>query len=1162
MKKKRIRVPVPNRVLLKLWKIMRLSVFFLLFFVAQTFATVTYSQQTRLTLKMQDAKVLDVLSKIEDKSEFFFLFNQKLVDVERLVNVDVQNENIDKILSRIFENTNVSYLVKDRQIILTTANPGNNPVEQQKSVSGKVTDSTGASLPGVSVVVKGTANGTITDTNGMYSLSNIPKNTNLQFSFVGMKTQEVTVGEKTTINVSLAEDAIGLEEVVAIGYGTQKKATITGSVTVVDMKPLTSIPTGNAGIALQGQASGVTIIGSGAPGGRTDIFIRGVTSFGDTRPLVIVDGVPGSLDNLNMNDIESMQVLKDAGAASIYGVRGSNGVIVVTTKKGSGEPTVSYNGYFGVQVPLQGNVFNLLNSEDYARLYKQVDPGTILFANGLPDYTYAGPGVAGIAMAGDPAVDPSKYIFDAANPGNDYLIQKINKSGTDWFHEVFKPALEQSHSLNINGGTDKANYLFSLEYLDQQGTLIETFLKRYSARVNTQFKINKNIRIGENAYVFYKQNPGFSNMSEGNAVSMSYLMSPIIPVYDIMGNFGGTWAGPELGANPSNPVANQKRTVNNRDNTWDITGDIFAEVDFLKHFTARTSFGGTIDNQYYYNFTFNQYNEKQGHNSTNNFSENALYNSSYIWTNTLKYSNTFGKHSVNILAGSEAINNYGRSLGGGSWDFFSTNINYLILNNGVSNITNYSRAYSNGLFSLFSRLDYSYNSKYLLGATLRRDGSSVFGSAQRYGLFPSFSLGWRVSSEGFMKNVSFINDLKLRGSYGILGSQANVDPSNAYSLYGSGFGTTAYGISGSPNSVQVGFAQATIGNPNTGWEEDIITNVGLDATILNKLSVNLEWYKKAINGLLFPMTLPATAGNATPPTVNIGDIQNTGFDFSTTYHSKVGGNFKYSVGLNVTTYKNKVVRIPDPGYFDVADTRIGSMVRNQVGHPVGSFFGYEVIGLFKDDADVSNSPEQTDAEPGLLKYKDTDGDRKITPDDRTFFGNPNPDFTYGINLGMSYKDFDFSGVFYGSQGNDVMNFVRNYTEFFGSSQGKGKSNVLLNAWTPQNSNSTVPKAQINSSFSADGVINSYYLENGSFLKLRSLLLGYNIKPATLKRYAISGFRIYLQATNLFTITKYSGLDPELGGNMGGSQSSSSFGIDYGNYPNNQKNFILGVNVKF
>ena len=426
-------------------------------------------------------------------------------------------------------------------------------------------------------------------------------------------------------------------------------------------------------------------------------------------------------------------------------------------------------------------------------------------------------------------------------------------------------------------------------------------------------------------------------------------------------------------------MANQARTVNDRDNTWDIVGNVFAEVDFLKHFSARTSFGGTVDNQYYLSFNFNQYNEKQGHNGENSFSENAAYNTSYTWTNTLTYSNIFGRHNVKLLIGSEAINNTGRGIGGGSKNFFSTNFNYLILNNGVSGITNYSNAYNSALYSLFSRLDYSFNDKYLLGATLRRDGSSRFGSDKRFGMFPSFSLGWRISNEEFMKNLAFINDLKIRGSYGVLGSQANVDPANAYSLYKSGFSSTSYSINGSPNSVFVGFAQGTIGNSGTEWEKDIITNIGIDATILqNRLSFNLEWYKKAINGLLFRLALPATAGNAIAPTVNVGDIQNTGLDFTTNYRGTINQSFGYNIGLNITTYNNKVIRIPDPGYFDCAGTRMGDMVRNEVGHPVGSFFGYEVIGMFKSEEEVINSPTQTDAEPGLLKYRDVNGDGAIT----------------------------------------------------------------------------------------------------------------------------------------------------------------------------------------
>lgn len=1052
------------------------------------------------------------------------------------------------------------------------------PVVADVSVSGQVTDATsGERIPGVSILVKGSSLGTVTDTDGRYQLTVPSANAVLVFSYVGYVGQEVPVGNQTSINVRLQVDQRTLNEVVVVGYTSQRKKDITGSVAIVDATALKTIPTGSAAQGLQGQAAGVTVISAGAPGGRNDIFVRGVTSFGNTQPLVLIDGVQGDINNINQNDIESIQVLKDAGAASIYGVRGANGVVVITTKKGkSGAVTLSYDGYYGVQLPKSGNVFNLMNSTDYARITKQVNPATKLFANGLPDFTYAGPGVTGIAMAGDPAVDPAKYNFDPANPNTDYLIQAINKTGTDWFHEIFKPAPIQSHNLTASGGTTNASYLFSLGYLNQQGTLLETYLKRYSVRLNTQFNLRKNIRIGENLYGFYKQNPSFNNLTESNAIANSFRIMPVIPVYDIAGQYGGTWLGPEFGEG-ENAVAQRKSTVNNRSNAWDIGGNVFLEIDFLKNFTARTSFGGLIDNQYGYSFAPNAYHSKVGHNSETAFNENSAFNSNTTWTNTLTYQREIGKHSVKVLVGSEAIRNYGRSVGGGSKNFFSTDPDYLFLSNGTTNITNYSNAFVNTLYSLFSRADYVYSDRYLVGVTVRRDGSSVFGSNKRYGIFPSYSLGWRISNEPFFGKPSSINDLLLRASYGTLGAQTNVNPANAFSLYNSTFSTSYYDINGTSSSSQQGFRQSRIGNPDTGWEQNVITNIGLDASLFNnRVSISAEWYKKSINGLLFPLPLPATVGGATPPTVNIGDIQNKGWDFSVTYRYTMNRDLSFGLRANVSTYKNLVVNIPDPGYFDVAGSRVGTLVRNQAGHPVGSFFGYDVIGLFQSDQDVKSSPAQTDAAPGRFKYRDVNGDGKITPDDRTFFGNPNPAFTYGLNLNLTYRRFDLSGIFYGSQGNDVINWVRYYTDFMGTSVGKGKSNVLLNAWRPDNLNATTPIAESAGSFSTNGAFNSYYKENGSFLKLRTLTLGYSFDPALLRKVGITKLRVYAQAANLFTLTKYSGIDPELSGSVGGNpassvfgngyatgtQSSATFGIDYGNYPNNQRNFLLGVNFSF
>ena len=619
------------------------------------------SLSTKISLELENGSLKEALKKISNEADVSFAYSSNYIPSNEKLSIQVKEEALERVLKKVLFPFSLGFQVSEGIILIEKVDkkiePDTEPAEsaekqhgpREQVIKGKVTDNRGQPLQGVSITVKGTSLATVTNETGDFTL-NAPENGILVFSFIGYAVKEVLINSQLMINVELKATVEELGEVVITGYSAQKKKDITGAVAVVDIRAMKSIPAGSASQALQGQASGVNVISSGAPGGRNDIFIRGVTSFGNTQPLIIIDGVQGDLNNLNINDIESMQILKDAGAASIYGVRGSNGVIVVTTKKGkSGQPILSYDAYIGIQTPPQGNVFNLLNSEDYARLYKEVNPGTILFANGLPDYTYAGPGIAGTAMAGDAAIDPAKYNFDAANPENDYLIQKVNKTGTDWFHEIFKPALMQSHNLTASGGTDKSNYLFSLGYLNQQGTLIQTFLKRYSARINTQYSIRKNIRIGQNAYLYYKQNPGFSNLSEGNAISLSYRTLPIIPVHDINGNYGGTWLGPELGT-VENAVAVQERTRNNRNNVWNITGNAYAEVDFLNHFTARTSFGGSILNQYSFNFGFNTYNDKQAHTLSNSFNENALYNSNYTWTNTLNYNQVFGKHNVKILA--------------------------------------------------------------------------------------------------------------------------------------------------------------------------------------------------------------------------------------------------------------------------------------------------------------------------------------------------------------------------------------------------------------------------------------------------------------------------------------------------------------------------------
>jgi len=968
------------------------------------------------------------------------------------------------------------------------------------------------------------------------------------------------------------------------------------------------IPSGTTESLLQGQASGVTVINSGTPGGGSNVRIRGITSVGSTDPLVIIDGTPASMHDLNVNDIESMQVLKDAGSASIYGVRGSNGVIIITTKKGrTGRAKVSYDGYYGVQLANKDG-FHIANSAEtmaatQATYDNSSQPGAHKQFNAssptnpsIPNYIFGTGGVPGAA-----SVDPSKYAL--------YTDQYTQSSqpGTDWFHEVFRDAPIQSHNISVSSGSDRSSFFFSVGYFNQQGTLIETYLKRYSARINTVFNVSNKIRIGENAYFFYKQNPGFNNQNEGNGISMSYRESPLIPVYDIRGNYAGT--GSQGLGNAQNPVANMRRTHQNKGNDYQAIGNVFGEVDFLKNFTVRTSFGGTIDNYYWSQFSYTAYENAENNKNPNSFQENFGFNSSWTWTNTLTYNKIFKEHSIKVVAGTEAIENYGRATRGTRSGYYITNPNDLTvdpnlftLNFGpptgqtTGNIDQYGNEagpYANSLWSLFARADYAYKEKYLLSATIRRDGSSVFAEDQRFGTFPAVTAGWRISNEDFMKDVSWIRDLKLRGGWGKLGSLSNIRATNAFSLYNQAAANSYYDIGGANSSSALGIYASQIGNPNTTWEEDVITNIGFDASLFKRFEFSFEWYQKSINGLLFKPAADVTvAGGADPAFINAGDIKNTGVDATATYHGNaVNNELSFDVSLNITSYHNEVIALP-PGikYYDPlsdGSTRIGAFSRLQAGQALGAFFGYDVVGYFMDAQDVAKSPTQQDAAPGRLKFRDVNGDGAITVDDRTFFGDPNPDFTGGLNLSATYKGFDLSAFFYASVGNDVINYVRFWADFpqvwdgavskdavYNSVKlvdGSGNpapvlikdntNNYIINPDAHvSNPDARVPVLERASNFSTTNNFSSYYMEDGSFFKCKSLMLGYTIPQTKLKKYGIDRLRVYVQALNLFTATKYTGLDPELtGSNL---SDNRSFGVDFGNYPANQKGFNFGVNLSF
>jgi TonB-dependent starch-binding outer membrane protein SusC len=1058
----------------------------------------------------------------------------------------------------------------------------------QSSITGRVLNNTDKQpVVGATVQAKGGKSATITGQDGSFTLTSNQKVSNIVITIVGYETITVAVKGNDVGDVMLATSTTSLNDVIVTGYTTQKKKDITGAVAIVDVGDAKKITTTSSEQLLQGQAAGVTVINSGAPGAASTVFVRGISNFGNTAPLYVVDGVQvGDMSLVNPNDIESINVLKDAGAAAIYGISGGNGVVVVTTKRGhAGKATITFDGYYGTQQPLSGNPFHLMNPVQQSQLAftagdlatQNLYPGgagvipTYGFHGGAPVGTFPAAGVTN-----DPAIE-QYYNYDPNNPGNDFLVQKYSQTGTDWFHQVFKPAPTQQYTLSASGGGDKSNYYFAANYINQQGTLLNNYEKRYQVRLNTNFAVKKYVRFGENLFVTYRENNGGYNgtqQQEGGSIAYIFREMPIVPVYDIKGQFGGAYAGPggEPLGNGSNPFAILSRQSTNNAHFVTAEGNVFAEADIAKYFTVRTSFGGLLYNQYYWGITYTPYEDYESHANPNGANEHEQMTSQYNWTNTITYKESFGLHNVSVLGGYEMKQFSGRYFDAYTQNLFSLDPNYVQLQFGSqanSPATSYIQQPTETQ-SFFARLDYNYNDRYLLGATVRHDGYSIFFPGKQWGTFPSVSAGWRLSQEDFLKNTSWINNLMLFGSYGIAGNNANIGANNAYSSYASGAGASYYGIGGGISSTLQGFYQNQNGNPGVTWEKDKMTNIGLTANFLNHFDLTVEWWKKAISGLLFTLPLPATVGGANSPVVNVGDVENKGWDISLDYHGRVGKDFTFKVGANITTYQSLITAIPSPGYFDFGYNRDLPIVRNEVGHPIGAFFGFQTMGLYQSDADAAKGATYKGAKAGSFIYKDVNGDGVIDNNDRTWIGNPNPKFTYGINLNASYKGFDFTMILYGSAGNKDYNYVKYWTDFYSTFQGGKNLDLYNKAAVVQgglvtNPGATLPAASYSQALGSS-TTSDFYVEDGSFLKCRVLQIGYTLLPSTVNKIGIDRVRVYVQATNLFTITNYSGLDPELvpslSNNGNGVNQSAAFGIDYGAYPNNQKQYIIGVNLTF
>ncbi len=1056
---------------------------------------------------------------------------------------------------------------------------------QGRKVSGKVIGSDdNLGIPGASVTIKGTTRGVSTDVDGNFSIDVRGGSDVLVISFVGYTTQEVSVGSQSTVNVTLQSDVASLEEVIVTGYSITNKKESTAAVSIVKAKDLKQVPSGNVEQQLQGRVTGVTVITNGQPGTNSIIRVRGFGSIGpagSNNPLYIVDGVPvGSTDFLAPDDIETTTVLKDAAAASIYGARAANGVIVYTTKKGtrnSKKIQVSYDGLYGVTDPNVNGAPKMLSPQQQAD-WTHVAYRNNAAANGtavqythpqygnqaqatLPDYLHAN-GINGIRGTVD--IEAIKAAA-AARPGEVFLI-KPNLAGTNWYDEITRMARLSRHNLGFSGGSENGRYYIGLSMQDQAGILINNNFKRYTARTNAEFDLGKRVRVGENFQFTYRQvlgqagdNGGLGIAQDESEILSAYRMPTVIPVFDELGSYASTKAAGFN--NPRNPV--RRLTMNNgNDRNFNINlfGNIYVEADPVKDLTLRSSFGVRYNNYFNRNYDYKYLGDSEPE-ASNAFSEGAGYNYSYVWTNTATYKLKFGSHGVNILAGIEALNDgKGRDMSGRGLNPFTMDLDYVNLSLVNTPVVSSSLYNGNNFYSLFSKVDYSLLDKYYVTGVIRRDGSSKFGENNRYGVFPAFSAAWRVTGEEFMKDIPFFTDLKIRGGWGQMGNSAAVNAANQYSLFASNRDRSFYPIAGENNGATEGYFRSRIGNPDAKWETSITTNIGFDATMLNgKLEAVFELWRKDTRDLLYNVPLPAVVGNsAAAPSVNIASMRNQGIDFQLINRGKIVGDLKYELTLNNSFLQNEITYLtPDIAFFGGNAYRGISPIRNQVGLPISSFFGYKVIGYFNSIEDVNNSPAQDGKGVGRFKYEDVNGDGKITPDDRTFIGSPVPKYTGGLNIGLTYKNWDFATYFNASLGNKIFNMSKWFTDFHGTFEGAGKGIRALDSWTPAlGDKAKAPIWESASNISTSGAENSWYVEDGSYVRMQNVSVGYNFANNLLSKVGLTRARVAVSANNIFTITKYQGLDPAVGGAV-----DTNFGIDVGNYPVT-RSFNVGVNLGF
>lgn len=1107
----------------KIWMTMRLIVF--LFFVSLIHVSASvYSQKTKLNIKVENASLQQVFKTLQEQSEFDFFYKNEQIPADARVSIHYQNEEVEVILDKILKGTGLTYHVIDKDIVISSQGVTNEMIDQQKGITGKVTDSSGGSLPGVSIVIKGTTTGTLTDANGSFSLQNVPAGATLQISFVGMRTQEIAWKGNSPINVALQEENIGIEEVIAVGYGKQTKRDVTGAISQVSTSKLEDLPVPQVAQKLQGQIAGVQINQTtGVPGQGMTIRVRGAASVNaGNSPLIVVDGFPisGSINDINPDEIESISVLKDASAASLYGSRAANGVVLVTTKSGTeGKTKVQFSSYKGIQVVPQKGRPDMMNAQEFAQFQKEYREDMATFQHTT------------IAI-------PTEY----QNPS-----QWAGK-GTDWYDVLLQRANIESYSLSISASKDKLKTSAILGYFNQDGVVINTKFERFSMRLNTEYQINNKIKIGVNLApsLSNSKNSGTDGMLWGGGIIQNAILtSPLSPYKNDDGTLPLTANTSGLFPNPNWYRVAQERSTNTK--SLHVLTNAYIDVEFIKDLHLKSSINAEIGNSksnYFIPSTSGYIFDPPPRKTEASISTNTYY--SWLSENTLTYLKTIAdKHNLDFLAGYTAqklTNPYEYMYGQGFPDDKVQTLNAA----SVYQLTEDFNAWS--LLSFVGRVNYNFNKKYFLSASIRRDGSSRFGSNNRWGNFPSVSAGWVVSDEPFFPKTNWLNYFKLRGSFGVTG---NYNIGN-YSYYAS-VNNTNYVFNGNLSS---GRSTTSLGNNELGWEKTSGIDFGGEFGLLNdRISLTYDYYRKVTNGLLYSVLVPQSSGYSSVMT-NVGEFNFWGHEFGIV-SKNLTGKLKWTTNFNISFARNKVI------HLGTQDAPIGGQYDNpnitQVGSPIGMLHGFVFDGIYKNKAEFDAAPHHATSAVGTVRYKDISGpngkpDGVIDNYDTTIIGNPNPDFVFGITNNLSYGDFDLSVIISGSYGNDIMNRTLEYTQNL-----DGVFNVtkdVANRWRSEANPGDGLHPTTNTGTPLARFDNSRWVSDASYLTIKNITLGYTL-PYKNTAY-FERIRIYGSIQQALVLTKYSGANPEVSINGG---SALAGGLDFTAYPV-PRTVTFGLNVNF